>query len=312
MSNRFVLIGPAGGNECCVCGFLGDQEDSGGHSCSGVCGAPNPFLYGNANEDPPGYPPSPSTPDEYVPCFPQSCCPCPPTGADRKVILYLTTLDSSGIETCAAGGGIDEEVELIAPDGIAICSGQNPSDSAGGVVSTLMCYETNAPPFPRVPELGRSGEYEKYGKIGYKFTGVDGEACEYLGASAIADISLCCCGDYGSYPATGNPRVRSMGECHTCNYVLTMQFKVVIPGDPNKYCACPGGDESNQVLPQYGPTDSPGNGGLTHFNQFNLISSQCDPFYLEYEATGLYWNCGPCLNGGSDTVTISATITEAP
>lgn len=306
MSNRVVLIGPAGDNECCVCGFLGNQEDSGGHSCSGVCGAPNTFLYGSPNEDPPGTHEG-GNPDDYVPCFPQSCCPCPPTEADRKVILHLTTVNGAGVQTCAEGGGVDETVELAAPDGISICSGDNPPSSAG---ETLSCYESNAPPFPRVPELGRSGEYEKYGKIGYYFTGVNGGACNYLGASAIADISLCCCGDYGSEVKSG-----SIGECHTCNYVLTMQFKVVIPGDPDKYCACPS-PESSQVLPTFGPPQSFGQGGDNWFNQFNLVSSNCDPFYLEYEATGLYWNCGPCLNGvevdEDNTVTLLATITEAP
>ena len=126
-TNRFVLIGPAGDNECCACGFLGDQEDSGGHSCSGVCDAPNTWLYGNSDGDPPGTHPTDS--DDFVPCFPQSCCPCPPTGTDRKVMLYLTTINSDGLESCAEGG-LDEEVELLGvPDGISICSGWNPPSS---------------------------------------------------------------------------------------------------------------------------------------------------------------------------------------
>ena len=302
-TNRFVLIGPAGGNECCVCGFLGDQEDSGGHSCSGVCSAPNMFLYGSPTDDPPGNPHEPDAVD-YVPCFPQSCCPCPPTEADRKVILHLTTIDSTGLQTCAAGG-VDETVELAALDGIAICSGVNPSKSDE---ETVYCYETMAPPFPRVPELGRSGEYEKYGKLGYIFTGVDGNACGSP-YSAVADLSLCCCGDYGTEVKSG-----SIGECHTCNYVFTMQFHAVDGPDPTRYCWCPS-PEDQQILPTFGPPESVGEGGRDWFNIFTLVSSHCDPFYLEYEATGVYWNCGPCLNGyglGNNTVTISATITEAP
>ena len=273
MSSRFVPIGSGSNNECCVCGFV-----SVGSSCSGVCGQPNIFLYGNPTDDPPG---TPGIPGEEIPCFPQSCCPCPSMETDRSVVLTLTA-------ACAVGG-VAETITLNKTDGLTICQHDNPGEYA---TETIRCYTTFG-----YGQMGKDSEYEKYGKKNHVFNNitVGGEVC----AGAKADISLCCCGDYGSEVA-----VASTGDCHTCNYVLTIQFK---PVDGSDYCHCPDGE--THLLPGYiNEID-----GRDWFNQFQLISSNCKPLYLEYEANDLYWNCAPCLNGdglGDDTVQLSATITE--
>jgi len=280
MSSRFVPIGSGSNNECCACGFV-----LLGSSCSGVCGEPNTSLYGGFSDSPPGV--------LDVPCFPQSCCPCPSIESDRKVLLSITT--NPGAETCDFGGW-NEHICLNRLAGIELCR-DSPADSAGGGLGPS-CYETYS-----YGEMGKALEIEKYGKKDHIFPSiiVDGEEC----AGAKADISLCCCGDYGSKVKDAGTPTASSGECHTCNYVLTIQFKPVFGSD---YCHCP--DSTDTILLGYTqglatPT--------TWFNQFELISSNCDPLYLEYEATGLYWNCGPCLNGdgvSDNTVELYATITE--
>ena len=281
MSSRFVHVGPAGNNECCVCGFY--HLDSG---CSGVCDRANTWLYGNREGDPPQ---SRGGAGEEVPCVAPSCCPCPDMEPDRKVLLTLTV-------DCGDDSFL-EEICLLAGAGISICSGDNPTYSSES--STVQCYDPAPYPGPEDGFFitGQHIEYEKYGKSGHIFTGGDPPPC--LGAKA--DISLCCCSEYGSTAKAG-----SSGECHTCNYVLTLQFK---PVNGTDYCHCPGVEEE-QILPGY-INASPGNGGPTHFNEFKLITSSCDPLYLEYEARELYWNCGPCLNGSEshhNTVTLHATI----
>ena len=53
------------------------------------------------------------------------------------------------------------------------------------------------------------------------------------------------------------------------------------------------------------------NGDFTITN-IEFIDGSCDPFYLEFEATGLYWNCDCCQAGGEEddnNVTMTVTIT---
>ena len=275
MTSRFVAVGPDGNNECCVCGFLGNQDDSAGNSCSGVCTSGNNNLYG-AN---PG--------EGGVPCFPQTCCPCPATGDGRTVTLTLTA-------SCAAGG-VAETITLTASDGISICSGDNPAVGGG------TCYTPDS--------LGQTGTvqaYEKYGKKDHIFSGIvgdEGGPCP----GAKADIALCCCGAHTQATKAG-----STGECHTCNYVLTMQFHPVETDPDTNYCHCPSGytegtQPKTQILPGY--TNAEASSDTDLFNEFVLVSSRCDPFILTFEANGLYWNCGPCMNGEEEDVSNNVNLT---
>jgi len=258
-----------------VCGFLGNQDDSAGNSCSGICTEGNNNLYG-------------ATPGEGgVPCFPQTCCPCPATGDGRTVTLTLTA-------TCAAGG-VAESITLDASDGMALCSGEN--YAAGGVA----CYATNG--------LGQTGtiqKYEKYGKKDYIFSSIIGdEGGPCFGSKA--HFSLCCCG-----AGTQAVKVGSSGECHTCNYVLTMDFQPVETSPDVKYCHCPSGYiegsvPKTQILPS--TSLEPASSANSVFNEFVLVSASCDPFILTYEAENLYWNCGPCMNGEEEGVDNNVTLT---
>ena len=275
MASRFVPVGPDSNNECCVCGFLGNQDDSAGNSCSGICTDGNNNLYG-AN---PG--------EGGVPCFPQTCCPCPATGDGRTVTLTLSA-------TCATGG-VAETITLNPSDGMDICSGVN------YFIGGTPCYATNG--------LGQTGtiqKYEKYGKKDHVFSSIvgdEGGPC----AGSKADFSLCCCGQ-----GTQATKAESTGECHTCNYVLTMDFKPVETTPDVKYCHCPSGYiegslPKTQILPGY--NNAPAGIDTATFNGFVLVNASCDPFILTYEAQNLYWNCGPCMNGEVEDVDNTVNLT---
>ena len=301
MTTRNIPVGSGSNNECCVCGGLGNQTDSAGVQCSGSCTQFNNTigtLYGD----------NPGTND--VPCFPQTCCPCPPMGGDgehagtRSVILNLTT--NVGGETCALGG-LNQDITLTHTDGIPICTG---GTIEGGGATCYAGTET-------VRERGLNAPMEKYGKKDHIFPTIPGD--EGGSCSGVkADISLCCCHAIGS-----NVKMGVAGECHTCNYHLTIDFKPFETSPDYKYCHCPsgyvGGDDPTQLkMPiLLGQNHEPADSSAQHdFSAFTLVHGQCDPFILEYEAEDLYWNCGPCMNGEEEgvdnTVKISATITEAP
>ena len=224
------------------------------------------------------------------PCFPYTCCPCPETG------------NYSATANIVLGGGcsLSASIDMNAADGIAICSGENPDGGAGG----LQCYSDIGPYYPRQIAA------EKFGK----FTGT---LCGAEAGCSGTDInlSLCCCG----VPASqGAVRAGSSGECHMCNYQLKMEF-LPLPGTAGgsieDYCHCPTGSDEYGVLdiPLLPTQNYPYDGDFT-FSAFEFIDGSCDPFYLEFEATGLYWNCDCCLAGdeeGEDNdVTITVTITE--
>jgi len=307
MTTRFIPVGSGSNNQCCVCGGLGSSADSANAHCSGYCTEDNNTigsLYG------------PTPGEDDTPCFPQTCCPCPPTGTERTVILTLNA-------TCASGGLDDEEITLSYGAGIPLCTGGDIFDR-----DLIECYEG----FEDSPdELGRTGVLEKYGKIGHIFPIIDGDE-GYDGTSGPcsgvkADISLCCCNQIGSQVKLG-----STGECHTCNYTLMIDFQpfFVDPVSPFEtyYCHCPSGyvdyplNFEERMAIHLGSEHADANTSISYhkFSEFSLVNSSCEPFYLEYEATGLYWNCGPCMNGqeeyvddedrGSRTVSIYATITE--
>ena len=270
---RTIIIGPDGDNECCHCGF--DVGDAG---CPPGCSTVNASLYG-------------STPGEHgVPCFPQTCCPCPDMSEGRQVTLTLSAVNC----------GLNETIILNKNDGISLCQA-NPR--VGN--SPNYCYAYDADPIAAAK--GAAIVYEKYGKIGHVFAG--DEEC----AGSKADISLCCCD--GVFAGSIIP-VGDAADCHMCNYFLSIQFiSLVPPGhvDWPKYCDCP--VETFPPLPVDYPL-LPGQDQVENddvFNAFVLINSICDPLYLEFEsANNLYWNCGPCLGGvdsSDNIIQIEATIT---
>ena len=216
------------------------------------------------------------------PCFPYTCCPCPETGS------YSATA------SIVVGGGcsFSASIDMAKDDGITICSGTNPA-SIGGVP----CYSNTDGSLG--PYSGLPLPYEKFGKL-------SGTLCAAAGgcSGTNIDLSLCCC----ETPAAQGPvKPGSSGECHMCNYQLTMEF-LPIPGtagsDINDYCGCPSGAYDQKMLPSTSFLSS-----NTTFNAFNFVDGSCDPFYLEFEATGLYWNCDCCQAGDEEGVDNDVTIT---
>tara|TARA_R110000796_G_scaffold1193_7_gene4701 strand:- start:4837 stop:5676 length:840 start_codon:yes stop_codon:yes gene_type:complete len=251
---------------------------TGTSSCSGVCDSKNGNLYGSS----PG--------EDDTPCFPQMCCPCSPTG---DLTLTLT----------ASPCGVNETITLNAADGINICSGTNPRQGNGG---SETCYNYAA--ISGAAAKGQAIPYEKYGKLNHVFASAG--AC----TGAKADISLCCCDGtvLGSDPISGE-----VGECHTCNYTLSIQWKVIHEDRDadGKYCDCPEATGSPPLVPLLPGSANSADTNDTIYNSFSLINSRCEPFYLEFESPDdLYWNCGPCLNGSETSdndVQITATIVPA-
>ena len=215
------------------------------------------------------------------PCFPYTCCPCPETGS------YSATA------SIVVGGGcsFSASIDMVKDDGIAICSGTNPT-SAGGVP----CYSNTDGSLG--PYSGLPLPYEKFGKL-------SGTLCAAGGCSGTnINLSLCCC----ETPAAQGPvKAGSSGECHMCNYQLTMEF-LPIPGtagsDIDDYCGCPTGAYDTKMLPS-----TSYNSSNTTFNAFNFVDGSCDPFYLEFEAENLYWNCDCCQAGDAEGVDNDVTIT---
>jgi hypothetical protein len=214
-------------------------------------------------------------------CFPYTCCPCPETG------------DYTATASIVLGGGcsLSASIDMTAADGIAICSGENPDSSPGNV----QCYSDVGPYYPRQIAAEKFGKYT-------------GTLCSAAGGCSGTDInlSLCCCG----VPASqGQVKAGSSGECHMCNYQLKMTF-LPLPGasggSVEDYCGCPTGVYDEKMLPT---TSAPPYAGDFTFTNFDFVDGSCDPFYLEFEATGLYWNCDCCQGGSEEDVDNDVTIT---
>jgi hypothetical protein len=216
------------------------------------------------------------------PCFPYTCCPCPETG------------NYSATASIVVGGGcsFSASIDMAKDDGITICSGTNPAS-----ITSVPCYSNTDGSLG--PYSGLPLPYEKFGKL-------SGTLCAASGgcSGTNIDLSLCCC----ETPAAQGPvKPGSSGECHMCNYQLTMEF-LPIPGtagsDIDDYCGCPTGVYDQKMLPS-----TSFNSSNTTFNAFNFVDGSCDPFYLEFEATGLYWNCDCCQGGDQEGVDNDVTIT---
>ena len=224
-------------------------------------------------------------------CFPFTCCPCPETGS------YTATAS-----IVVSGGGdcsFTAEITMTEDDGIPICSGRKP-DGPGNVA----CYINSGLNPALEPYSGVNLPYEKFGKLSGTLCAAEG-GC----AGTNIDLSLCCC-------ETPNGAVKpgSSGECHTCNYQLKMEFLPIegtAGSDIDDYCYCPTAAYSEKMLPSNANNGPPYDGDFT-FSNFQLVDGSCDPFYLEFVAEDLWWNCDCCKAGdqtGDDDVTITVTIT---
>jgi|TARA_B100000519_G_C14251858_1_gene442876 hypothetical protein len=237
-----------------------------------VCGNIGNDCESHCTSDMPLY----STHEDGGPCFPYTCCPCP----DETTLTASLTVSPCGLSV---------EIPLNQGDGIDICSGENP----GLAGTTTTCYKDLGPYYLKPIRE------EKFGK----YSGVLCDPDPPCSGSKI-NLSLCCCETPGSM---GGVRPGSTGECHVCNYQLTMRFIPLSGRDGTSiddYCHCPTGYYDVPQLPS-----AHAGAALDIFNMFSLVNGTCDPFMLDFEASGTRWNCD-CCEGGENDQTISITITE--
>lgn len=238
-------------------------------------------------------------------CFPYTCCPCQTGGGSKNVAISVTS----------PSGNFSKDLTI--PYDTGSCHTQY--GSPGGT----FCYSTWIEPGESEPQSNWPLEGEKYGATGLQLCdpkNLPGEATTCSGQRV--DLSLCCCDVPGSMGET-----RGTHDCHVCNYQFTMAFVPLndymdVPAHEGiKYCFCP--DQYASMFPPEPlvPGDEPGVGGPKRINvPFTLIDGSCQPFFLEYVASGLYWNCDCLLAGdkmeddppgtaGDNHVTITVTIT---
>ena len=224
--------------------------------------------------------------DLSQPCFPYTCCPCPETG-NYGVSASIV------IEGCS-GGDLNTTINMDKADGIAICSGMT-------FGQTDTCYK-NIVTGDLGPYVLIDKPYEKFGKYSGLLCSPNDAGC----SGQEISLSLCCCDN-----SVSTVKPSGTGECHMCNYQLSMRFEPRSGEDGSNgiadYCYCPTGYYDNAGLLSYNQ-----NSEETVFHQFNLVDASCEPFYLEFEATGLYYNCDCCLGGMEDDDNdISITVTIA-
>ena len=223
-------------------------------------------------------------------CFPFTCCPCPETGSYNPTASIVVE----------GGCSFTADIVMTTGDGIPICSGRKPTNP-----SNVACYINSGLNPALEPYSGVNLPYEKYGRLSGTLCGAE------AGCSGTnIDLSLCCC-----ETPNGVVKPGSSGECHMCNYQLKMEF-LPIEGtdgsDIDDYCYCPTGAYSEKMLPSNANNGPPYDGDFT-FSNFQLVDGSCDPFYLEFVAEDLWWNCDCCQAGDdegvSNNVTITVTIT---
>lgn len=222
-------------------------------------------------------------------CFPFTCCPCPETGS-------YTATASIVVE---GGCSFSASIVMAHDDGIAICSGRKPTGPGN-----VACYVNSGLDPAIEPYSGVNLPYEKFGKLSGTLCAAEG-GC----SGTNIDLSLCCC-------ETPNGAVKpgSSGECHTCNYQLKMEFLPIsgtAGSDIDDFCYCPSGAYEEKMLPSNANNGPPYDGDFT-FSNFQLVDGSCDPFYLEFVAENLWWNCDCCEAGdddGDNDVTMTVTIT---
>ena len=283
MPNTFIVVGPSGGNQCCMCGSIGGTNLAISGCPSGECKAAMDL--------------SKSDPGINSPCATYTCCPCPSgghsltadisfVGASGSVSASISLQDGEiGYEACRSGRYNNQYVNLGGYGGM----------SAG-------CYITEDAKEDLdgfVPIDIREHRYEKWVGSGTLCSaGSPGGDDPYGDPFACSGmdilVSLCCC------VSAGGPGQVASGvkECAVCNFALDIVF---VPYDHNWSTAR---DADNWACSPncWGHADGAGPKleiGDYHRFRPNLLGGTCtnNVDLLTYRGTIGAWDC-ECLHNG--------------
>lgn len=298
-----VVIGPSGGNQCCICGGLQSHlnppasEITERSGCLQKCKVAQNISFNVVHGEPAN-----ST------CIPR-CCPCPFTGAQTLDVDFI-------FSGCYTDRTITwtQTIQLTSGSGIPACTtghGDLTSDAGCGAVP---CYNSN-PGYEGFVN-NSAHPFEKYAGSGTLCT--DGFAGAECSGKPIG-VTLCCC-DYGA-EQDDYADTNVWKDCNICNYKLTVNFLPISGKIGDDYCYCPidpyGFDDAHIL-----PGNDPDNGFECNNLGLNLYSGICptgdgtafgDNFVLHFMRTGLWWNCDCCQGGDQEddqVVAIFATVTK--
>jgi len=299
-----VIIGPSGGNECCICGGLqkhlqeGDLVERSG--CLQKCKISQNIAFNEVVDDP-----AVST------CIPR-CCPCPfMEGETLDVDFIFSGCDNPRTSTWS------QTIQLTTGMGIPACRSNFEELTSDAGCGATPCYNSD-PGYDKFVD-NAAHPYEKYAGSGT----LCGNDDRYAGCSGKnIGVTLCCCDHGAEQDLYQNSNVWK--DCNICNYKLTVNFMPISGKIGADYCYCPidpYGDDQHFILP--GNENGPGEGFECTDLGLNLQTGVCptgagsefgDNFLLKFVRSGLWWNCDCCQggNGGSDNqVAIWATVTKS-
>jgi len=304
MPNTIIVVGPSGGNQCCMCTSVTDGTEHGTYSkvtgCpSGVCKS----VLDLARVD--------SVSNQT--CATYTCCPCPTGGKGLTADITFGNQSGSVSASISLNGGEKgyEACRSGSYNGIDVHLGAHQGAGAGCYADEDM-YETSN---GYVPIDIREPRYEKWVGSGSLCSagtpgGDDpyGDPLDCSGMDII--VSLCCCGpaggppQYGSDPGTSTP-LGTLGvkECAVCNFRLDISFVPIDHGwsgaitRPAGYWACSpncwghgAGSGPRLTINSLYKTFTPTLMGGTCGDEVELLT---------YKGLLDYWDC-ECLHGGQE------------
>ena len=286
MPSTFIVVGPSGGNQCCMCASIGTSSSFSGCP-SGECKAVMDLSKSDAGV--------------LSTCAAYTCCPCPTTGngltadisfvgASGSVTASISLQDGEdGYQACVSGRYNNQFVNLGGAGGMG----------AGCYISEDLFAAANG----YVPIDIREHRYEKWVGSGTLCSAGDPAGDDPYGdpfACSGMDIivSLCCCG------AGGGPTNAASGvkECNVCNFALDIVF---VPYDHNWSASR---DANNWACSPNCWSHVEGAGPILDIGDYHkfrpsLVGGTCtnNVDLLTYSGTMGYWDC-ECLHNGQREV----------
>ena len=280
--NQIIVVGPSGGNQCCMCGSIGTSSSFSGCP-SGECKAAMDLSKSDAGV--------------LSTCAAYTCCPCPTVGngltadisfvgASGSVTASISLQDGEdGYQACVSGRYNNQSVNLGGQGGMG----------AGCYISEDLFADANG----YVPIDIREHRYEKWVGSGTLCSADDPAGDDPYGdpfACSGMDIivSLCCCG------AAGGPTnvASAVKECNVCNFALDIVF---VPYDHNWSA---GRDANNWACSPNCWSHVEGTGPIIDIGSYHkfvpsLIGGTCtnNVDLLTYRGEIGVWDC-ECLHNG--------------